>query len=270
MAIYKNISRKEYVALEGINASTLKNYLKSIRHGNYKLANPIKTTPAMAFGTMVHKYILEHDDFYNEYAIMPTCPEELWLKKDNTRYIKKPKAVTEWEDNLPSDKIYVSHEEMLKLNCIRDNLDRHDEAVSILDNAENRETAVTWVDKETGIKCKALIDYWGIIAGDLKTTKEIKSANHLVRTCLDFGYDIQFAFYSDGLKENGIEVPFTVIFAESGNEYDIAPFDLSDDFLSYGRERYRKCLANWEKRDNDIGLFPTITTLDLPKWAKGE
>ena len=56
--IYRNISRKDYVALEGVNASTLKHYYESALNGNYEMSKPRKETEAMFKGTS--SYIAIH------------------------------------------------------------------------------------------------------------------------------------------------------------------------------------------------------------------
>jgi hypothetical protein len=271
MAIYRNISRKDYVALEGINASSLKPFYESSLNGNYERSKPWKTSPAMEFGTMAHSLILEGDTFDDLYCVQPVAPEELWTKQSGKdkgkRYTNKPNVVKEWEANLPKDKTYYSFEQLELLEKIKGNLDKNKNAQSILKACPNRESAITWMDEATGLKCKALLDFMGDkISGDLKTTRDIPSretpeatANALKWEMVSNRNVLQFALYFDGLIANDIAVEkFAVIFAKNNGNCDTATAFLSDDTLNIGRNMYTVALQNWINREENASAFAEL------------
>jgi len=277
MAIHLNITREEYNKLEGINASKLKGYYESALNGNYERSKPYKESDAMFFGTACHSMILEPHLFKDIYEVMPTCPEELWIKQTGKdkgqRYKKKPNAVKEWEDSLPTDKLYLSKEQDKILTRIKSNLGSNETAQKILNACPKRETAITWIDERTGLKCKALMDFIGDnILGDFKTTREIPKRFNLdgtldeESTARAIRWDLiktrnilQFSFYLDGCIANGLDVEkFAVIFAQNNGGCDTHSIFLSEESIDIGRNMYNRSLDNWIERDKNKGCFDGI------------
>ena len=64
--IIYSMTNKAYHATEAIGSHTAINFGKSALHAT---APPEDPTRAMEFGSACHKWILEEDDFYNEFAI---------------------------------------------------------------------------------------------------------------------------------------------------------------------------------------------------------
>ena len=262
--IYENITREEYVKLEGINASSLKPYYESVMNGNYEASLSRKESDAMRFGTMVHSLILEPEKFSNEYAIMPQSPIN---EKTGEPYGKTTKKYAEWYENLPKGKIYYSQDDFELIDRIQTNIDNNEPASKILKACPKRETAITWTDEATGIKCKALIDFMGDkIVGDLKTTRSIPIRDTEELTAKAIFWDLvsnrnllQFSFYFDGCKANDLDVEkFAVIFAKNNGNCDIATAFLSDNSIEYGRDMYQRAMCNWIDKDENTGAFPSI------------
>ncbi len=260
MPVYKNITRKEYVALEGINASSLKGYFESSFNGNYERNKPWSESKAMHFGTACHSLILEPVEFVKLYDKMPSAP----TKDDGSPINKNTKIYKEWKTNLPTDKIYLDDAEWNLLTTIQNNLDENSNAQKILKACPNRETAITWVDERTGLKCKALMDFIGDkIGGDFKTTREIPVRDDAFATATALKWDmiknrnvLQFAFYFDGCLQNEIDIEnFAVIYAKNNGNCDTATAFLTDETLQIGRDMYNVALDNWIDRDKNTSAF---------------
>jgi len=258
--IYKNITREEYVALEGINASSLKGYFESSLNGNYEKNKKWATSKAMEFGTACHSLILEPVEFIKLYDKMPSAP----TKDDGTPVSKLTKIYKEWKANLPTDKIYLDDAEWSLLTTIQNNLDENENAQKILKACPNRETAITWIDERTGLACKALMDFLGDkIGGDLKTTRDIPVRDSIEATATSLKWEmiknrnvLQFAFYFDGCLQNDIDIEkFAVIFARNNGNCDTATAFLSDDTLQIGRDMYNVALDNWINREENTSAF---------------
>lgn len=265
MAIYENITRKEYCKLPGINASSLKHYYESSLNGNYESSKDREETEAMRFGTACHAMVLENDKFMDTYRQLdyPINP------KTKKAYGADTKAVKEYIATLPKDKKYLSVEQYAILNDISENLNNNQYAMQILNSCPKRETAVTWVDNESGIPCKALIDFMGDkIVGDLKTIRDIKFKLDIIAMSKAMmwhlagtGDLLQFAFYMDGClaPENNLEVEkFAVIFAKNNGNCDVLPAFLSDDTLEFGRKMYSRAMLNYANRADNKAAYNII------------
>lgn len=65
------IPNKEYRTREGVSSTDLKHLMRSPAHFKYWKEHPQEDTPALLFGRASHKYMLEKDDFFNEFAVVP-------------------------------------------------------------------------------------------------------------------------------------------------------------------------------------------------------
>lgn len=67
----KQMSAEDYRNNEAFSRSQLFKLSKSPAHFKYALENPEVETPALAFGTAFHAYVLEKDKFDSEYIVAP-------------------------------------------------------------------------------------------------------------------------------------------------------------------------------------------------------
>lgn len=261
--IYKNMSREDYFALDGLNASTLKPYYESSLNGNYESAKERTETPAMRFGTACHCNTLEPDKFTKEYKILKLPINE----KTGKEYGIDTKKSQEYLAGLPKDKKYLSISDLEILNEISFNLENNESAMKILKACPDREMALTWIDKESGIECKALLDFVGKkIAGDFKTCREIKFRNNQEDIAKAIRWDLisnknllQFAFYFDGLIANDIDIEkFAVIFAQNCGNCETLTAFLSEQSLEYGRQMYKRAMLNFANKDKNESAFNAI------------
>lgn len=263
MSIIKNISRDEYNALPGVRASMLKSYYESSLNGNYESARDRVETPAMRLGSACHSFILENDKFVNDYRVL-----ELPINENTQKpYGAETKVVKEYIATLPKDKIYISEGDTETLNQIDINIDNHQHATTILNACKDREFAVTWIDEESGVECKALIDFASDnMAGDLKSTREIKFrstkediAKTLLWEIIGNRNLLQFSFYLDGLLANGLEIQkFAVIFVQNCGNCEVLTAFLSDYSLNYGRSMYSRAMLNYVNRESNVSAFNNI------------
>lgn len=261
--IYKNIIREDYNKLPGVRAGELKDYYESSLNGNYKTAKGRTETPAMRFGTATHSMVLENDKFYDIYRRLQLPINENTQKE----YGSDTKKAKEYIESLPKDKKYLSSDEFKTLEQIANNIENNKNATKILKACPDREMAITWIDEESGIECKALIDFAGDnIAGDFKTCREIKfrKEKDAISKCLLWDLIsnknlLQFAFYFDGLIANDIDIQkFAVIFAQNNGNCETATAFLSDQTLDYGRNMYSRAMLNYATKDKNESAFESI------------
>lgn len=63
-----------------------------------------------------------------------------------------------------------------------------------------------WIDPETGLHCKARVDYYDEELAFALDLKSVASASHwdFGRSMYDYGYHTQHCMYFDGCKANGL------------------------------------------------------------------
>ena len=182
--IVYGMTNKAYHATEAIGSHTAINFGRSALHAT---APPEDPTSAMAFGSACHKWILEEDDFYNEFAI-PT----LSLRSNAGKEMKR-----ELQDQ---DLVIISEPDFDKIKAMKNALNR--ETKAYLDGRE-KEVSIFWQDPN-GLSRKCRPDSIlsagdGKITGvDYKTAADA-SPDGFKNAVVRYAYDQQAAWYVDGM-----------------------------------------------------------------------
>ena len=233
--------------------------LEATHTKKYGKDNPLKiTTPAMKFGSMVHKFILEHSDFNKCYGLLD----------DKRSKVGKAKALIMQEKGIET---YTSAE-LDTLIGIEQSLYKNDFAASVLNKSSGKaEQSFWWTHRETGLPCKARCDYLGDdMVIDLKTTGEGgANPDKFTRSIVNFHYHLQAAHY---LQATGAK-RFVFIAVEKVFPYSVGIYQLSQNFIEKGYELQEQTLQEileattskfWRGYTN---ACPNgIQTLTPPKW----
>jgi len=207
-----------------ISASFLKRVYNSNLFDVLKSGKPSysrETKEHFKFGTALHCYILELDDFYDRFYI------------DRGGLVDNKKEV-------------LSEDDFNKIEEIEANI--KDKYPDFLDG-ENTEIAVFGEIDGVNAKCKAdKIDIIGdtVIITDLKSVfynpfslKKYKGERtELIRKLKDLNYDLQAVFYISLIKDiyPNYKVEFQILTASKEN-HSVQKFKLSNDFLESGFEK---------------------------------
>ena len=248
------ISDEQYFALEALSASGAKLLRKSPLHYWSDRQQKRTPTPAMIFGTVVHRMALEPD-------VEPFAVKRLnWASKEGKAERERLEAT-----GLP----IISEADADRAHAIRDALWADDRIVELLKGAET-EVPMLW--EQHDVKCKAKADAinHGMLV-DLKTCIDASPAG-FQRAVAQFAYHIQCAHYLDGYWQTRGKpaADFWFIAIESQAPYAVAVYRLDAVTISAGQrelrrvaEVYRDCLKT--------GVWPGyargVTTLALPQWA---
>lgn len=243
----------EYLDIDAWNWSLLKEGKKSARHIAHRKAQPREDTTSLKVGRAAHTAILEPHKFEAEFAV--------W---DGDR---RGKAFAAFAEQHPEQTILrlTEYEACLGMrNAVR----AHPVASGLLARGD-AEVALLWTDEETGLACKARIDWLGDdCLVDLKTTSDVEPIRFGI-TAGRMGYHGQLAFYLRGLKAKGLELPAKIVAVESAAPHDVAVFALSEDDLWLGDcevSRLLKLVAECKERNEWPGSCPGETPLILPAW----
>jgi len=278
--LFDGISNAEYHGGAGISKSGLDLIAQSPLH--YYAAyldpkrQPREETAAMAIGTAIHSAVLEPDKFNTEYIVVPdNAPKRPSVTQRNA---KKPSDETiyaiDWWENfaLQADgKRILSADDCEACLAIADQVRSHPAARVLFANGIAEQSAY-WVDKETGVQCKARPD-WLMPSGivDVKST-ENASLSAFQRSVVSWRYHVQAAWYLDGIKAATGDSAQAFMFAvfEKKPPYACAFYYADADMLELGRREYRRNLQTYAEcmnRNVWPGYSAEILPISLPVWV---
>lgn len=226
------------------------------------------STPAMEFGTIFHKALLQPDKFKQEYILTP--PELIGLDmrlKENKTKIQEFEEQTNGltvlnaeqtciiESNLKALQDIPILQELLNLDnaIIEKNIQFH----YINNFLYNSFIDLHYIDKNGEIN---LID--------IKTTANTDDTAALSKSIETYSYYRQLAFYRLALQSiyPDAKINCYLVFFPKKEPFLPIPLQISNDYLDYGlhciHELINK-LQTWLDKPNTIDFFNTIT---MPKW----
>lgn len=127
-----------------------------------------------------------------------------------------------------------------------------------------KERVVLFNEPTTGVACKARLDLvytspkrQRVLVLDFKTTSA-RTQSQFLRSCYDYDYDRQAAFYLDSLRYAGNEwadtrrFRFVLVGVMKQSPHRLFAVDASSipNFLDYGRKKYRFWLRKWQDQQD--------------------
>lgn len=266
------ISDEEYFKIPAISASQLKQYDKGAYYF-WKTSpfNPNKApeeeSNALTFGKLCHCLLLEPQLFEKEYVVL-----DFGKLRTNKKYIELKEA--------NPGKIIISPDEYDHAQKMIEQVWNHKLARTIL-NGATAEMPFTWIDKETGLPCKAKLDAIkrtkaGIVVIDYKTSSDILSVLNWPQK---LQYPLQAEFYCRAVEEKYGEKPIEFVFIIQSNkegeedmvcvanvEYETQ--EVARSIVTHHMYEIRDKLINWEKtKDNHIwAAFPERVEMRYSNW----
>ena len=252
-----------YCQLEAVNASSLKNAAESAEEYQWALTHPKADTAAMFKGRAIHCAILEPDEFFRRYVLWPG-------PRTTKEYHAFIKTVPEGVEVLSS----ADYDD-----CIgaRNSVQSHPFAAGYLASGVFEHT-LQWVDEETGLGCKARLDWLDLDRGwitDLKSGKDI-APRSFERTTHDLLYHMSAAHYIAGVRAvTGQDCGFRFIAVKQKGPWAVRCGPIAEDALYCGEQERRRLLrlvADCTASGAWPGAYPDEDEFDLPAWfyAQGE
>ncbi len=253
---------QEYLALDGLNWTTLKAMEDSPLAMLHRQKTPSEDTPSRVLGRATHMAILEPDRFETDV-----------ITYDSRRAGKAWEAFK--ESNASRTILKVSELETCQDMAAAV---RGDSAAMRYLRHGRAELTIRWRDPDTGVPRKARLDWLTVHDGqvilvDLKTARDITERG-MAQAAARFGYHGQLASYMDGLRVLGVRVARVVMLVVRNRApYDVGVFELGEDALEAGWTWYRRLLdlaAKCAKEGRWPGRYDGAEqTLALPGWAPG-
>lgn len=221
---------------------------------------------ATDFGTLVDRAVPAMIAGHSPDKLYAVPPEEVL-----SNGARRGKPYQEWKDSLDG-RTEISGGDMHRLTRILDNLARNRAALDILAATEDCQAAFRYCDA-AGHKRKALAD--GVTPDYLWDCKTTSSKwRELYRSCLDYGYLWQAAWYADaavacGWPDHGLKF----VFAQTAPPYAVRVYTLPEDLVERARLEIAVTLDQMALR-RDLGVYRSAEDeeemeLDFPAWTRG-
>jgi hypothetical protein len=243
-----------------VNASLLKKQTPC--HAKFAMDDDDGASEALSIGDAVHKAVLEPEAFDNRF-------DEFYLWSPTKGL--DTKAAIEARIMNP-DHILLTPDHVEKIKRMREAIYKHKLASFLLEKCTYRELSGVAPDKDLGVVRKIRVDAcdgigipgqpWSDYIVDIKTTRADLSPSAIRREVIQFGYDIQAAFYLDtdaiitGKPRHG----FVFIFVTNYAPYCCRVFHLMPEQIDKARDLYKRRLAalsdayihqQWEAWENE-------------------
>lgn len=263
-SMQSRIPYADYVAMEGLRFSALKNLARSPLHYQHALAHPKQTDP-MRLGTAAHVAVLEPERFESQFVV--------WEKRKSNGDMW-PRKGPEWDAfcaehrgrEALEPKFAEQAQEMQRA------VQAHPKAQRYLQSGDPEVSLQCTLNHRL---CKARIDWLTTVDGapvmvGLKTTVDVR-AFQFRRVAAQLLYHVQWAFYADMYHCVTSQRPRVVeIVVEKTPPYAVGVYVIRDEILQQGREQYQALmaeLARCEAADEWPGPVVDEQELTLPDWA---
>lgn len=258
-----NISSEIYHQGPGISRSGLLALKRSPYHYWYKYLNPDyksePATPAQIFGNALHTFVLEAQQFEQQFFVLP-------------KFDKRTKAGAERWKHIQSEmqgKEILSEDQYQLLQQMAASIKKNKLACQLIENAQI-EQSLYWHDPDTDILCKCRPDILhSNMVCDLKTAQD-GSPRSFQYAVFDYGYHIQAAMIQEALQQlKQIDVKaFWFVVIEKAAPYVVSTYKLDTTALEKGREEFKNLLLHYQHclQTNVWPAYPT-QEISLPHYA---
>jgi hypothetical protein len=258
---------RKYLDLPGyLHSSELKLLQQSVNHWLSKSDYP--ETKALLLGSLGHTMVLEMDKLTERYLVMPKVDAR-------TKNGKEQKLLAQEQAN-SEGKTLISQEDFTQALGWRENILKNPVTSNVFQKSKG-ENEVSGFFKHPdfdNIKGAFRVDkllYEQRIAIDLK----IMLSAHpfaFMSAVKKFQYDIQAAWYIDGLKAiTGDDFDFIFVVCEKSNPHNVQAYRLSEKTLENARDNIRTIIkryntyksADKNQQNRLVGYYDGIQTLDI-------
>lgn len=232
------MTEKEYNEAPGVRRSALWRMHESPEKYKWFLEHPEPPTPALTFGSAVHKLLLEPVDFGDEYAVAPPVDRRTKAGKET------------WEEfcRLAGDKTIITQDDFDTMAAMVEKAQSVPFVRELLKG--EHEVPLFWTDEDTGLECKAKLDILADVNGR-KVIADYKSAANAKTEVFNskifsLGYHLQAYMYTEGaMKALGLtERPdFIFITQEKSAPYAVNLIEVTEDVMLAGMDCFREYIG---------------------------
>lgn len=239
MRLRGEIPREQYDAFPGVRWSMLSHMRKSPAHYQHALTHQRKDTSALNTGSALHTLVFEPETYAERFTVYGSSKS----KGEGAR-----KAWEAFQDDAKARGLTIldADEAERAQGCAA--AVRAKASAYIAPSKGRAEIPITWTDAETGLLCKARLDWLTIdrLLIDLKSTRSTEE-RAFANQAWKLGYFHQQIFYSMGVAAaTGCtleEVPFLFVAVESEPPYDVALFEPCQESRQAAHEDVKRLMA---------------------------
>lgn len=263
------MTEREYRNHPSVSRSMLWHIMESPEKFQYYLHNPKESTPALIFGQLFHKLVLQPETFLEDFAICPNADRRTKYGKEIYR-----EFITASEG-----RIVVTMDEVEKAQEMCNALKSNAFAMKLLDG--EKEKPFFWTDNLTGEGCKCRTDVI-LEVGELPLVVDLKTVTNadtesFTREAIRLGYDFQAAMYLEGVKAvTGKDCSFVFIVIEKDPPYAINILQADKLFVRRGYDIFRELIGVYHECKKTglwwgyLGRYNQINNLALPSFLAKE
>lgn len=218
-------------------------------------------------GKIVHKRILEPDQFNSLYLLQP----DFGPMQSSTNRKKRD----DWLSDQHAEAIIVKQEDIDAANAMYESIMRHKTARLVIQNGKP-EVTLRWICPRTGLKCKIRVDWYSeqfAFAMDLKSTLDASKAE-FSRSIAKYDYEVQHCFYSEGVKAHGLPLDnYILLPVEKETPYAVATYHIDAAGEELGFKKLDESMLKMQKcvEENSWPAYSEdIEEITLPGWAFSE
>lgn len=269
--IYLDVPFETYLSWPAVSNSRLNMARRSLLHFREQV---IKETEALRLGRFIHCGVLEPLAIPMRYVVMPSFE----LDPDNVTKAGKPSTSTAtdyYDSKVKAFKAANEGKEIVDksdydiLIGISKGLMRSPKAKQYLSERGDAEVSMVWIDKETGLRCKARADLLNSGINDLKSCQDCMGFAKSIAT---YGYHRQAAHYIGGYRElTGETKPFRLIAVEKTSPFGVRAAELNEDAIDVGESEVREAMRSIAEAYelNQWPCYEDPTSWCLPSYYVG-
>lgn len=220
----------------------------------------------MEFGKAFHMALLQPELFKTQYVVAPSIDRRTKTGKDQW---------TEFMSSVNEYQLTITIDDYKKCHMMIDAVLSNSSAADLVNNLRNRERLINWIDEETGVPMRGIID--GIGQNYIIDIKTCSDANpyKFQKDAINMDYHRQAAIYLDAVISD-IPLDYYLVAIEKDEPYGVSVHRMTDDIIEEGRKQYRKLLYEY-KTWADNGMTPAgyeywdligIHEFNKPNWMQ--
>ena len=209
--LYQNLSYAEYDSMPALRST----YLTRMEEvPAYAHAIEDSEKEAFRFGRALHTFVLEGKDrFWSDYTMATRCAAIYQSGEKKNTQCKAGGITWDGEEfycgqhnrkvkSVALDKEIISPDDITLIKAMNHGIRTHPWAAAIMQDGQ-AEVVIIWKDKETGLWCKARIDWLPSMEGVVTDLKSCQNANQWAfnRKVKELHYYVSAAMYLEGLNQ---------------------------------------------------------------------
>ncbi|MFH2043610.1 MAG: PD-(D/E)XK nuclease-like domain-containing protein [Pseudomonadota bacterium] len=263
---FYRMSNLEYHRGPGLSSSTLiRLYSYSPLHSQV----PVKETPAMMFGSMLHEALEDPEDFENRYVILPDD-----CRPGSGAGIKTRKEEFEAQVAANNQEI-IKQDDYDTIKAMTAAVYSHPECLELMAGDCVTEHSGYAIDPDTGLLIKCRIDLLNkskAILTDYKSCVDARPGPFLKKSWyLGYWFRACFYLYVVSLVTGLDHRDFRFVAIEREEPYGIQVYGVSPELIKYGNEQVRTSIDKYAECV-ELNIWPSYQDdtheFNLPNWLK--